>query len=54
MTTEALEDEDRELVERCQSELPYGTSAYNELVRKYSGRVYGRAYGILRSSADAV
>lgn len=53
MTQEELTDEDRALVERCQSELPYGTSAYNELVRKYSGRVYGRSYGILRSSADA-
>ena len=53
VTTEELTDEDRELVERCQSELPYGTAAYNALVRKYSGRVYGRAYGILRSSADA-
>ncbi len=53
MTTEGLEDGGRELVERCQSELPYGTAAYNELVRKYSGRVYGRSYGILRSTADA-
>ncbi|MFK7898176.1 MAG: RNA polymerase sigma factor [Myxococcota bacterium] len=53
MTTEGPQDEDRELVERCQSELPYGTAAYNELVRKYSGRVYGRSYGILRSTADA-
>ena len=46
-------DPDRALVEQAQAELPYGTAAYNELVRKHSGRVYGRAYGILRSTADA-
>lgn len=46
-------DPDRALVEQAQAELPYGTSAYNELVRKHSGRVYARCYGILRSSADA-
>ncbi|MCR9095236.1 MAG: sigma-70 family RNA polymerase sigma factor [bacterium] len=46
-------DPDRELVEQAQAELPYGTSAYNELVRKHSGRVYARSYGILRSTADA-
>ena len=53
MTEPDTEDPDRSLVEQAQSELPYGTTAYNELVRKYSSRVYGRAYGILRSSADA-
>lgn len=53
MGSEAVEDPDRELVERAQSELPYGTSAFNELVRLHSSRVYGRSYGILRSSADA-
>lgn len=46
-------DPDRALVEQAQAELPYGTSAYNELVRKHSGRVYARSYGILRSTADA-
>ncbi len=46
-------DPDRALVERAQAELPYGTTAYNEIVRKYSSRIYARAYGILRSSADA-
>ena len=53
MTSESPDDPDRALVEQAQAELPYGTQAYNELVRKYSGRVYARAYGILRSSADA-
>lgn len=53
MASEAVEDPDRELVERAQSELPYGTAAFNELVRRHSSRVYGRSYGILRSSADA-
>ena len=46
-------DPDRALVERAQAELPYGTTAYNELVRRHTARVYGRAYRILRSSADA-
>ena len=50
---EDAEDPDRALVERAKAELPYGTSAFNELVRKYTSRVYGRSYGILRSSADA-
>ena len=53
VSSDDIEDPDRALVEQAQAELPYGTTAYNELVRKYSGRVYGRAYGILRSSADA-
>lgn len=47
------EDPDRPLVERVQSELPYGTTAFNQLVRRHSGRVYGRAYGIVRSQPDA-
>lgn len=46
-------DPDRGLVERAQAELPYGTTAYNELIRKHSSAVYGRAYRILRSRADA-
>ena len=50
---EDAEDPDRALVEQAQAELPYGTSAYNEIVRKYTSRVYGRSYGILRSSPDA-
>ena len=53
MTDDAAADPDRPLVERAQSELPYGTAAYNELVRRYSDRVYRRAYRILRSQADA-
>ena len=53
MASEEAEDPDRELVARAQSELPYGTAAFNELVRRHSSRVYGRSYGILRSSADA-
>ena len=46
-------DPDRELIERAQRELPYATSAYDELVRRYSARVYGRSYRILRSEGDA-
>ncbi len=46
-------DPDRELIERAQAELPYGTAAYDELVRKYSPDVYRRSYRILRSSPDA-
>lgn len=46
-------DPDRALIERAQGELPYGTQAYDELVRRYSSRVYGRSYKILRSEADA-
>jgi len=46
-------DPDRPLIERAQEELPYGTAAYDELVRRYSAIVFGRAYGILRSSSDA-
>ncbi len=46
-------DADRPLVERAQTELPYGAPAYDELVRKYSAVVFGRAYGIPRCSADA-
>lgn len=53
MQTPPAEDPDRELVERAQAELPYGTSAFNEIVRRHSSRIYGRSYGILRSSADA-
>lgn len=47
------EDPHRPLVERVQSELPYGTASFNQLVRTHSGRVYGRAYTILRSRPDA-
>jgi len=46
-------DADRPLVERAKSELPYGTAAYDELVRKHSGAVYRRSYSILRSAPDA-
>jgi len=46
-------DPDRALVERARSELPYGTSAFNQLVRRHSDRVYTRCYRILRSEADA-
>lgn len=53
VTTEKTEDPDRDLVERAQAELPYGTTAYNEIIRKYSSRIYARAYGILRSRPDA-
>jgi RNA polymerase sigma-70 factor (ECF subfamily) len=46
-------DPDRDLVERAQLELPYGTSAYNQLVHRYSAHVFRRSYRILRSRADA-
>jgi RNA polymerase sigma-70 factor (ECF subfamily) len=46
-------DPDRELVERAQGELPYGTTSFDELVRRHSSRIYQRAYGILRSRPDA-
>jgi len=50
---EACADPDRGLVERAQAELPYGTTAYAELVRRHSAAVYRRCYRILRSEADA-
>ncbi|MGI9592576.1 MAG: RNA polymerase sigma factor [Myxococcota bacterium] len=46
-------DPDRDLVESAQAQLPYGTSAYNELVRRHSDAVYRRCYRILQSEADA-
>jgi RNA polymerase sigma-70 factor (ECF subfamily) len=46
-------DPDKELVERAQRELPYGTAAYNEIVRRHSAQIYRRAYRILRSEPDA-
>jgi len=46
-------DPDREIVEKAQGELPYGTTAYEELVKRHSSRVFRRAFGILRSAADA-
>lgn len=48
-----MTDPDRELVERAQGELPYGTRAFDALVRRHSSRVYQRAYRILRSGPDA-
>lgn len=46
-------DPDRPLIEKAQGELPYGTSAYEELVKRHTNRVFRRAYGILRSTQDA-
>lgn len=46
-------DPDRDLVESAQAQLPYGTAAYNELVRRHSDGVYRRCYRILQSGADA-
>jgi RNA polymerase sigma factor (sigma-70 family) len=46
-------DPDRVLVERAQAELPRKTAAYNALVRRHTPLIYRRAYGILRSEADA-
>lgn len=48
-----MQDPDRELVERAQGELPYGTRSFDELVRRHSSHVYQRAYRILRSGPDA-
>lgn len=48
-----MTDPDRELVERAQGELPYGTTSFDELVRRHSARIYQRAYRILRSPQDA-
>ena len=48
-----MHDPDRELVERAQGELPYGTRSFDELVRRHSARIYQRAYRILRSGPDA-
>lgn len=48
-----MTDPDRELVERAQGELPYGTTSFDELVRRHSSRIYQRAYRILRSPQDA-
>lgn len=47
------DDPDLEWVERAQAELPHGTGAYQELVRRHSTRVYRRAHRILRSREDA-
>lgn len=46
-------DPDRELVERAQRELPRRTRAYDEIVRRHSGRVYQRSFRILQSEQDA-
>lgn len=46
-------DPDRELVEAAQAQLPYGTTAYNELVQRHSDAVFRRCYRILQSRADA-
>jgi len=46
-------DPDRDLVESAQSQLPYGTVAYNALVRRHTDGVYRRCYRILQSRPDA-
>lgn len=46
-------DPDGELVASAQEQLPYGTLAYNELVRRHSDGVFRRCHRILQSSADA-
>jgi len=53
MTESSESDFDRALIEAAKAELPYGTSAYNEIVKKYSPQIYSRAYRILRSRSDA-
>lgn len=49
----ASDDPDLEWVERAQAELPHGTGAYQELVRRHSTQVYRRTFRILRSREDA-
>ena len=44
---------DSQLVAQAQSELPYGTSAFNVLVRRHSSHVFQRSFRILRSEPDA-
>ena len=51
--TGTVQDPDLTLVEKAQGELPYGTAAYEKLVQRHSSRVFQRAFGILRSQADA-
>ncbi len=46
-------DPDRPLVEQARAELPYGTAAFDELVRKHGRAVFRRSYSILRSASDA-
>ena len=47
------EDPDRALVEAAQAQLPYGTAAYDQLVRRHSDAVYRRCVRLLQSQADA-
>ena len=47
------EDPDRPLLDRARRELPYRTSAYQELVRRHSAAAFRRAYRLLGSRADA-
>lgn len=47
------DDPNRALVERVQRELPYGTTAFRELVDKLGPSVYARAKRILGTSHDA-
>jgi RNA polymerase sigma-70 factor (ECF subfamily) len=47
------EDPDRPLLDRARRELPYRTSAYQELVERHSSAVFRRAYRLVRSRADA-
>jgi RNA polymerase sigma-70 factor (ECF subfamily) len=46
-------DPDRPLIDRAKRELPYGTAAYEDLVKLHTAEVFRRAYGILRSAHDA-
>jgi RNA polymerase sigma-70 factor (ECF subfamily) len=49
----STDDPDRELVDRVRCELPYRTSAYQELLERHSGAVFRRAHRLLGSRADA-
>ena len=42
-----------QLVRRIQEEAPYGTTAFRELVERYNGMVFGRAFRLVGSAEDA-
>jgi RNA polymerase sigma-70 factor (ECF subfamily) len=44
---------DEDLVTRCRAELPYQTGAFETLVRRYEGRVFGTCRRLLGDTHDA-
>jgi len=53
LETSTSNDEDAELVARCVAELPHCLDAYQELVTKYEGLVFGTCKKMLGSLQDA-